>query len=97
MSVSWHDFPVPLSPRVRDAMASIGSDRDLRLRTTLRDDVHVWTTWLPVQAYYESIVLAPRDVSEALQATQVSAALHDRSLRPAGRVKAALKAWAGAS
>jgi len=67
MTGTWNgDDVAPLSPRALAAIASIGSDRDLRLCTTLRRDVHVWTTWLPVQEGYETFVIAPRDVSEAM-------------------------------
>jgi len=66
--ISDSDFP-QLSPRVRTAIASIGSPSDLRLRTTLRDNVQVWSTWLPVQGYYETFVVSStRHVHEAMQA-----------------------------
>jgi len=66
-----------LSPRVQAAIASIGSPRDLRLRATLGDDVQVWTTWLPVQGFYETFVVSlRRDVREAMQAHQVRDCVH---------------------
>jgi len=62
-----------ISPRVQAAIASIGSPSDLRLRTTLRrDDVDVWTTWLPVQGYYETFVVSlPPDLAAAMKAHQL--------------------------
>jgi len=69
--ISDSDFP-HLSPRARAAMASLGSDRDLRLRTRMRADVDVFTTWLPVQRMYETCVIAPPDVRRGLGARQVS-------------------------
>ena len=62
----------PLSALAQSAIASIGTDRDLRLRTTLRrDDVHVWTTWLPVKGCYETIVFAPADVLARVRDSEI--------------------------
>ena len=51
-----------LSPRALSALNDCRED-DLRLRTTLRrDDVEVWTSWLPVARVYETMLRAPDDV-----------------------------------
>jgi hypothetical protein len=47
----------PLSALAQTAIASIGGAHDLKLRTTIRrDDVDVWTSWMPVQRRYETMV-----------------------------------------
>jgi hypothetical protein len=47
----------PLSALAQSAIASIGGPDDLKLRTTIRrDDVDVWTSWMPVQRRYETMV-----------------------------------------
>jgi hypothetical protein len=52
-----------LPAHVQTAIASIGGPRDLRLRTTLRrDDTCVWTSFLPVCGYYETMLRAGNDV-----------------------------------
>jgi len=66
-----------LSPLVQAAIASIGSPLDLRLRTTLREDVQIWSTWLPVPGYYETFVVSlPPDLHAAMQAHGVSDCVH---------------------
>jgi hypothetical protein len=46
-----------LPAHVQTAIASIGGAHDLKLRTTIRrDDVDVWTSWMPVQKGYETMV-----------------------------------------
>lgn len=46
-----------LPAHVQTAIASIGGDNDIKLRTTIRrDDVDVWTSWMPVQKGYETMV-----------------------------------------
>ena len=53
----------PLSALAHSAIASIGGPRDLRLRTQLRrDDVDVWTSFLPVCGYYETTLRGGNDV-----------------------------------
>ena len=53
----------PLSALAQTAIASIGGPADLKLRTTLRrDDTCVWTSWLPVCGYYETMLRGGNDV-----------------------------------
>ena len=56
-----------LSDRVLAAIAAIDSPADLRLRTSLRrDDVDVWTTFLPVSSTYETLLQAPPVIARAM-------------------------------
>jgi hypothetical protein len=58
-----------LSASAMAVIASLGT-KDLRLRTTLRrDDVHVWTSWLPVQGFYETTIDAPEALLDAIRET----------------------------
>jgi len=77
VTVTWNDDEglAHLSPRVRAAIGLVGSDRDLRLRTTLRRDVQVWTTFLVTAEVYETFVLAPRDVCEAMTRHAIPASM----------------------
>jgi hypothetical protein len=61
-----------LSPRALAAIASIGSADDLQLRTRLRADVEVWTSWLPVARAYESFLKAPPAVLGAMGTRQLA-------------------------
>jgi hypothetical protein len=52
-----------LPARVQAAIDSIGGPHDLRLRTTIRrDDVDVWTSFLLVCNYYETMLRGGNDV-----------------------------------
>ena len=58
-----------LSARVQAAIALIDSPADLRLRTTLRPDVAVWSSLIVTEGYYESFVVSlPPDLAAAMQA-----------------------------